>query len=82
MQLVQLSEFKARCHRVQQLEFLKLTIFIVLTVQLVGAVNYCSICKNHVACSNKTGVCIFLIEFRSSELFERIHSDYFKCLFS
>lgn len=41
---------------VQQCGILKFAFCLLLAINVVGAANYCSMCSNHVACKNQTGV--------------------------
>lgn len=43
-------------HSVQQCGFLKFAFCLLLTINVVSAANYCSMCSNHVACKNQSSV--------------------------
>lgn len=41
---------------VQQYGIIKFAFCLLLTINVVSAINYCSLCSNHVACKNQTSV--------------------------
>lgn len=52
MHFTNLSELSAVYRNIQQLGFVKIIFLVLLSHQIVEAANYCSLCKNHIACHN------------------------------
>lgn len=59
MHSTNLSELSAVYRNIQQLGFVKIIFLVLLSYQIVEAANYCSLCKNHIACHNNgvRGIC-------------------------
>lgn len=53
MHTINLSKFKI-VNSVQHNGILKFAFYLLLTINVVSAINYCSLCSNHVACKNQT----------------------------
>lgn len=65
MHLIDFSKLKiVNSDSVQQYGIFKFAFCLLLTINVVSAANYCSMCSNHVACKNQTSVgCLEIKKF-------------------